>query len=303
MKKINITIVSIITLFFVLLNSCKKDEPHNGSTSTQADSAKTDKQLNITFLLDLSDRIEPTKYPDNPQHFQKDIAIMQEFVELFKKDMEKNGGYRAKGKMKVIFSPTPNDTEINTIASKLNIDLSKMDNKQKKIVFDNLNKIYSDNLNQIYSKTIQSKNYIGSDIWRFFKNDVKDYAVDDSPNYRNILVIITDGYIYYKNSIEQQGNKTSYLTPELIAKDGFRNPNWKNKFNSGNFGFITTRKDLGNLDVLVLEINPENNNLNDEDVIKTYLSKWFTEMGIKKFELYNSDLPEKTKTRIEKFIN
>lgn len=42
--------------------------------------------------------------------------------------------------------------------------------------------------------------------------------------------------------------------------------------------------------------------LNDEDVIKAYLSKWFDEMNIKKYEIYNSDLPINTKTRIEKFI-
>jgi len=40
----------------------------------------------------------------------------------------------------------------------------------------------------------------------------------------------------------------------------------------------------------------------DEDIIKAYLSKWFEEMGIKKHEIYNTDLPKETKPRIERFI-
>jgi len=65
---------------------------------------------------------------------------------------------------------------------------------------------------------------------------------------------------------------------------------------------IFQREILKNLDVLVLEINPSPKDKDDEDVIKTYLKKWFEEMKVNKFELYNSDLPQYTKTRIDKFI-
>lgn len=41
---------------------------------------------------------------------------------------------------------------------------------------------------------------------------------------------------------------------------------------------------------------------NDEDVIKEYFIKWFNEMNVKDFALYNSDLPEYTKDRIEKYM-
>ncbi|VDH05169.1 hypothetical protein [Bergeyella zoohelcum] len=268
----------------------------NGKASSQ------DKQLNITLLLDLSDRIDPAKNPNTPEHYQRDIAIINEFVSAFKNDMEKKGAYKAKGKMKVIFSPQPQDANINKIASELNIDLSNVEVKEKKNVFENLSGTFVTNLETIYQTTIQHKNYIGSDVWRFFKNDVKDYAVYNDENYRNILVILTDGYLYHTDSKDKQGNRSTYVTPESINANKLYGNDWKNTFEKGDFGYITTRKDLENLEVLVLEVNPIKTRLSDEDIMKTYLEKWFKEMNVKKFEIYNTDLPSNTKLRIDKFL-
>jgi hypothetical protein len=93
------------------------------------------------------------------------------------------------------------------------------------------------------------------------------------------------------------------LLPRDVKNYGLRASNWKQKFEEGDYGYITTRDDLNNLDVLVLEISPSPQDKDDEDVIKAYLQKWFNEMNVNKFELYNSDLPQYTKTRIDKFIN
>lgn len=277
-------------------NKASEEGGANGSTPTQ------EKQLNITFLLDLSDRIDPTKNPNTPEHYQRDIAIINEFVSTFKNDMEKKGGYKAKGKMKVIFSPQPQDSNINKIASELNIDLSNVDVKEKKNVFENVSESFVKNLEIIYQTTIQNKNYIGSDVWRFFKNDVKDYAISNDENYRNILVILTDGYLYHTNSKDQQGNRSAYVVPESINSNKLYGNNWRDTFEKGDFGYITTRQDLENLEILVLEVNPIKTRLSDEDVMKAYLEKWFKEMKVKKFEIYNTDLPSNTKLRIEKFL-
>src|SRR5437667_7251200 len=79
----------------------------------------TDKQLNINILWDLSDRIDPSVNPAAPQHYERDIEIIKTFTEAFKKEMEFKGAYKAKGKIKVFFTPPPNDDEINTIARNL----------------------------------------------------------------------------------------------------------------------------------------------------------------------------------------
>lgn len=303
MKKL-IYLFALTLIFGSCADEKKNDKVEANSKNNEVANVKSDKQLNITILLDLSDRIEPTKYPSKPEHFERDIEIVNYFTEIFKKDMEQKGAFMANGKMKVIFSPRPNDEEINKIASELSVDLSKTKNtKEKKQVFDNMSSSFRDNLERIYSKTIETKNYPGSDVWRFFKNDVADYAISNDEDYRNILVILTDGYLFHESSKDKEGNRSMSLLPRNVKSNGFRSSNWKKKFEDGDYGYISTREDLNNLDVLVLEISPSPQDKDDEDVIKAYLTKWFDEMNVNNFELYNSDLPQYTKTRIDKFIN
>jgi hypothetical protein len=282
----------------------KNEKLDSNSKNNKVAKVKSDKQLNITVLLDLSDRIEPTKYPCKPEHYERDIEIVNYFTEIFKKEMEQKGAFMAKGKMKVIFSPRPDDEEINTIASELSVDLSRTKNtKEKQQVFDNISSNFRENIERIYSKTIETKNYPGSDVWRFFKNDVADFAISNDENYRNILVILTDGYLFHEGSKDKEVNRSMSLLASDVESNGFRSTKWKEKFEKGDYGYISTRNDLNNLDILVLEISPSPQDKNDEDVIKAYLKKWFNEMNVNEFELYNSDLPEYTKTRIDKFFN
>ncbi len=302
--------IILLSIFLFNLGACKTDKKsENKPTQTQttinvekADSK--DKQLNITFLLDLSDRIEPSKYPNTPEHWERDIAVVNEFVQIFKKDMEKRGGYKAKGKMKVLFSPAPKDVDINEIAEKLEINLEAMKTTgKKKKVYDNLEQDFTENLKKIYTKTLETKKYIGSDIWRFFKNDVKDLVIDTNPNYRNILVVITDGYLYHKNTKMKEKNRYSYLLPKQIKNTGLTNSKWKERIEKLDFGLIVPRKDLNNLEVLMLELNPsKKSSPYEEDVMKSVLSKWFTEMGVQKFKIHKTALPNTTKTKIENFL-
>lgn len=297
--------VIIFVCTVILFIGCGSDSTDKNEVSkTNEESLENiDKQLNITILLDLSDRIEPTKYPSSPEHFERDIEIVNYFTEVFKKDMQARGAFKANGKLKVIFSPRPEDTEIMDIVSNLNIDLTNAKNtKEKKEIFDNVSSKFKENLAKIYSKTIETKKYIGSDTWRFFKNDVEDFCIDTDDKYRNILVVLTDGYIYHKDSRDVSKNRSAYLTPEFIANKKLRNVDWKERIEKGDYGYITFDKQLNNLDILVLEISPTPNFKNDEDIIKAYLTKWFEEMKVNKFELYNSDIPQYTKARIDKFL-
>ncbi|MEO7176642.1 MAG: hypothetical protein ABIV51_12045 [Saprospiraceae bacterium] len=280
-------------------DSKSKLQPASGQKSERAIAA----QLNITVLLDLSDRISTKKNPEKPEHFQRDIAVIEHLSKIFVKDMEKRGTFMSKGKIKVIFSPKPQDPNINLFAEKLSVDLSSMDVKQKKEIHDHIVATFAENLNKIYAATIAESKWIGSDIWRFFKNDVKDYCIERDSNYRNILVILTDGYIYHEDSKDKMGNRFAYLLPENINSLGLRNNSeWEKVIADKDFGLIAKRNDLQNLEVLVLEVSPSRNYKNDEDVIKAVLAKWFQEMKVKRFGIYNSDLPEYTKQRVNDFI-
>ncbi|MNR05774.1 hypothetical protein D3C85_1218220 [compost metagenome] len=165
---------------------------------------------------------------------------------------------------------------------------------------NSINSNYASQTSKIYESAIKDDNYIGSDIWSFFENKVKDQCIDNK--HRNILVVLTDGYMFYEDTRIVEGNLTTYITPELIRKNGLNNKDWNENLQNKNYGFIKANDGLSNLEVLVLGINPNKNNPYEEKVIRAYWSKWFEEMKIKHFEIKTADLPSNMDAIIKDFI-
>lgn len=261
------------------------------------------KQLNISILLDLSDRIDSVKHPSSPSHVSRDLTIVNHIAGLFRTEMDRLGAFDANGKIQVFFLPPPPIANIDNLQNNLKVNLSNMDVQQKKTAYDNILSDFQSSLEEIYSETIKHKKYTtGSDIWRFFKNDVVNYCIDKDTNYRNILVIITDGYIYDAATMEKNGNRVTNLTVGRFGK--YRNcPDPIAAIKKDDFGLMVPRSDLQNLEVLILEVSPENNSLKDEDILTYCLDHWMDEMGVSRHAVYKTDLPSNTAKRIDNFFD
>lgn len=294
------SVIFLAVLFFTGCASDSIEKPEAPPNPPKVDN------FNISILLDLSDRVvEP---PLVPSQKERDLEIVSSVIDVFRGIMKKKGAFLAKDKMRVIFSPPPLDPNVNNIASRLSVDLSDLDPATKKDVYDNVEKDFEQGLEEIYNLTIDNSKWLGSDIWRFFKYDV-DLCIEEDPQYKNVLIVVTDGYLYHKQSEQVQDpnhpNKTAFITPKYLQRKGFwNNPNWKEKMDNEDFGLISHDRNFDNLNVLVLEINPSPSHRNDQDIIRAYLEKWFGEMGITSpsFSIYDTDLPVNTKRRIELFF-
>lgn len=278
--------------------SCKND-----TTDTNKGSIKTkdvSENLNISLLLDLSDRINPTKYP-NPtmEYYLRDVGYINSVSEAFTEHIRSKKVIRAHDKIQLFFDPTPLNPEINKISKDLKIEINK-GNVSKELI-SNIKTTYANNPLEIYKLAIKDGNYVGSDIWRFFKTKINDYCVEK--DYRNILVILTDGYIYYKDTQMREGNLTTYLTPELIKNNNLNSSDWNKKMIGEKFSFLKANNNLSTLEILVLGINPNPKNPYEEDVIKAYWTNWFQAMKVKRFEIRNADLPSNMDKIIKDFIS
>ncbi|MFF5381869.1 hypothetical protein [Pedobacter suwonensis] len=250
--------------------------------------------LNISFLLDLSDRIDPKK---NPGIYQRDLQYIRSVQKAFTNHVKGKKMLLLKDQMQVFFNPLPNIENINRLSEELKVGFYPKSNKND---FLKIDKLYTENLTKIYQRAIKDHNYVGSDIWKFFKNNIQLYCI--KPEHRNILVILTDGYMYHKASIMQVGGKTSYITPQSLASKKLTSAGYASIMRKNNFGFITFPYNLKDLEILVLGINPSPGNPYEEDVIKQYWGDWFKTMKVKKFNLLTTDLPASLEPVINNFI-
>ncbi|SIS80031.1 hypothetical protein SAMN05421766_1043 [Zobellia uliginosa] len=299
MKKYFLTL-TILALIPVVLSSCKEDpKSEEPMHDHEFPKVTANKNLNISVLLDLSDRINPKKYPSPAMEFYlRDVGYLKSIAENFEAHIMNKRMIKIDDKIQVFIDPEPSDKTLNKKLGALKISFNR-NNVTKEDILMTCKK-YDSISTLIYEAAINDDHYVGSDTWRFFKNKVNDYCIED--NHRNILVVLTDGYIYHKDTKIKEGNRTTYLTPQDVKRFGFNKPGWKDKFEQQDFGFIVPNKDLSNLEVLVLGINPDDKNPYEEDIIRAYWSKWLNEMNVKNFEIKQADLPSNMEKVIQGFI-
>jgi len=287
----------LMSLILILLFSCKQENKNEEKQIVIKNTAS--ENYNISILVDLSDRISLKKNPNLTMEFyQRDLGYIKSVSEAFVQHLKSKRIRQIDDKMQLFFNPEPENPEINSIANELKIKVDK--NNASKDLLNSISGNYASKTAKIYDSAIKDDNYIGSDIWNFFDSKVQDQCIDKG--YRNILVILTDGYMFYEGTQIKNGSLSSYLTPQLIKQNGLNTNEWQKKFESENFGFIKIDNDLSNLEVLVLGINPGKNNPFEEKIIKAYWSKWLAEMKIKHFEIKSADLPSNTDKIIKDFI-
>ncbi|GGB73278.1 hypothetical protein GCM10007424_11470 [Flavobacterium suaedae] len=297
------TLFKILILLVISASpSCKSDNETNYEIEEnigEQEKVKSDDKLNISFLLDLSDRIDPEEHPnESMEYYLRDVAYIQSVAKVFTSSLKTKKTRLMDDDIQLYFDPAPKNKDINRLSDELKFNVNS-----KNATLKLLNKIdifYSKKPLEIYKAAIKDKDYIGSDTWRFFETNIKDYCIRE--NHRNILVILTDGYIYHENSKITQGNKTSYLTSKLIKRLKLNDEQWKAKIENKGYGFITANNNLSDIEILVLGINPDDGNPYEESVIKYYWEHWFNNMKVKKYKIVTTALPSNTNQIIKDFI-
>ena len=257
--------------------------------------ASSGSDLNVSVLIDLSDRINSRQDTRQPKQAERDINIINILSASVKKNVSAHGSFKAKARYNVYFHPEPADKNMRDIASKLSVNWVGSNDmqqaKQNKINYQQLEGNFAKGLKDIYSIADQSSAYPGSDIWRFMKDEARMKCIEADTSYRNILIILTDGYLYYQEGKQQVSNRYNYIERGTQQFARFRDPKKLAEFDQQDYGLIPATKNLHNLEILVLECRPEEAYPQDFDIMQKYWCKWFREMGVKHAEIYKSQQP------------
>ena len=271
--------VVIGAIFIMLFSNCSG----NTDEKTATEESHGPMPLNISVYLDLSDRLTREL---TPSQMDRDTSIIDHLVDLFIKHCINSGKIiNSTNHFQVFFYPAPNNSQIAQLARGLNVDLAKTDLKQKKVELMQMKERFHNNLSQIYTDAISDKKWVGSDIWGFFSNGEVD-KLCIRKGYRNILVILTDGYLYHVGNKIKEGSAYSYVLPQTLTVD--------------NSSLIVKRNGLQNLEVLMLEVNPYTTDQRNKLI--PVLEEWFRGMEVGKFVVSETALPVNTEVYIDSFM-
>ena len=264
-----------LATIMIAMCACATDSEKKATTSY--------KPWNVSIYLDLSDRLIMNK---GENQVLRDTAIISYITDLFIDNVVKHKIVPCEDKFQIFFYPTDGISNASALSKDLTVNLKDLTHNpalKKQKLMTMKNDIMS-RIVPIYDETLKNKNWLGSDIWGFFKKRIKTSCVDEG--YRNILVILTDGYLYHKNSKIHEGSKYSYILPSNI--------------NIPDFELITCQSDLSNLEVLFLEINPSQQAHYDK--LKHIIGTWLEGMGVERYQIEETDVTANITPAIKQFF-
>ena len=271
------------TLFLCACGSGDADNVGGKTGEVTVNPVADDMPLNLSVYLDLSDRL--VKGKGAMTQVETDTALLNFIVDSFVKRCKSSNILTNKDCFQVLFYPQPKQKDINLIAKSLKLDLKETAVTGKKKAVTDFQNSYKDNITAIYETTLKTKKWNGSDIWGFFSNKKVDQCcIKDG--YRNVLIIITDGFIFHVNNKVKDGTAYSYVLPSTLAVDGS--------------SLIVKRAGLESLEVLMLEVDPSTPA--EHDAMIAVLTNWFDAMGVKQIVINETDIEANTEVVISNFL-
>jgi hypothetical protein len=268
----------------------------SGSSDTSQANLPTPK--NYVILLDLSDRLL------QPNQAANDKAIVKTVFEAFEHTVRtKNMIVNSKDKFRIVIAPQKGTTYDPThFMNELFIDMEQMPIAQKRNKLDSFRGLLDHTLDELYQKATQNKtqtsDFQGCDLWKYFNEQLE---TDLLKNHDSQLVILTDGYFDFESNPHIKTSKNRSTATNFIASLR-RSSDWKQELNKNDYGLIPIQKSFPATSIIVLEISPKDNSLDEVEILNAIWNKWLSEMGFTKIGLELRSNLSKTKGRIRKLI-
>jgi hypothetical protein len=269
---------------FILNLSCRPANPIEASIKA----VDTLNYVNLTILLDLSDRnlADGNDSVLDPDQIQRDTSIIQEILVRFSEKVRSNGYMYSKDRIQILIAPQADN---KSIAFNPNIDIEELSKSNKVVrqVLPQLITVFTKQVNDIY---MSHPKFTGADFWTFFRDYpapdfIKQSSLEDGDqrntyyHYENKMIILTDGYMVFDNSIQIiRAKDRTCMQVGCLRNDLY----WERDFPNYKMTPIH-RKGFDNFEVMLLELNPINPQRNTRElaIIEKYWEDWFGEMGVK----------------------
>jgi hypothetical protein len=262
--------------------------------------------LNIIVVPDLSGRI--IDQVNNPGQIAVDKVLIRYIWDIFRESTQFKKGTKDRMMIDVTDSGQAGG-QFRTVADSLVFDLS-LNNKAKinKFYFDLKAPTFYSSLDKIYN--LAEKEPLGANYWTYFNRNLPDRILppDLYNNYRNVLVLLTDGYLEAETK-EETGR--AYYTGTYYERQKYCN-NGPYKIEA----IEDCKKHFPNLEVLVLEVTPRKAGSKfekidigtkcDQDILLQQWQNWFELLEIKNarddnFKLHDNTI-HITKEKIKRFL-
>ncbi len=260
---------------------------------------KPPQSLNVIVLPDLSRRIVDPY--NNPDQIKNDTILLNYVWSAFKETVK--GKTDSKDRLLVdVTDGGQAGGNFRAIANNMIFDLSSHKDKVNLLYFNEQGNRYESNIDSLYRL---AKHPLGADYREYFCRNLKQHIKQNTlfDDYRNIMVIITDGYLESDKTL-YTGNLSLHNDMCRLLKSG---KGLDEIFEEKKLKIAPCSIDLSNLEILILEVNERQVGVGCHfEILKKCWKDWFKAMKVKNadddFFIQRNDATDLTKGIIKKFI-
>ncbi|HEY8689736.1 MAG TPA: hypothetical protein VIM07_10925 [Chitinophagaceae bacterium] len=270
--------------------------------------------INLIVVPDFSMRIIDTV--NNPDQIKNDTTLLNSIWRAFVSQAR----LKMNSKDRLVLDVTDEGQAggtFRTIANDLIFDLSEHHNQSNRLYFDKVGNRFNENVSKLYN--LASKQPIGADYHYYFEERLPKLIQKSTlkDNYRNVLIIITDGYLESQNA-QRTGiwAYTGTFTERTTISNQLRNGKSYNEALNNLKAIPDCQSHFPELEVLIVEVNPRKSlstqeksdpgTVNDFPILKSQWTNWFKLLEIKnansEFFIRRNDATQITEKQIDKFL-
>lgn len=256
-------------------------------------------RLSATVAVDLSSRIDPDSLPNQAI---RDQAAVNAVLDVFRQTVKQKLYIASNDRLSVELIPQKDNPQAFGYLDRLTINMASTPVDERRQSLDSLTADFRAYLDTLYAEATEIERYWGADLHRYFEEFRVDTGASSSAPARNVLVVLTDGYVIAEDNMYREGCRSNYLNADIL--DQFREQsNWEKEFERRDCGLIPPRHDLGNLEVLVIGLRPRSH-FNEGAILRRYWSKWMREMNVQRFSIHPScTSPDDCRRLVRGFMN
>ncbi|MBK7886873.1 MAG: hypothetical protein IPJ86_06065 [Bacteroidetes bacterium] len=229
---------------------------------------------NTIILLDLSDRLLV------PGQISKDTSIIiQIFIVVLRRNAMQQLIMTCRNRFSIVIAPQKSNCILaNQMEEALTLDLSKQTTAARLNALKSFSKSFEQRLKELYvisGKSKASTDYSGSDLWRYFNEQL----VNDVRNgYDNTLIVLTDGYFDFEdmNSKKQINNRhtTTLFLKQLHGVD------WREKATREDYGLLKVRYSFPGLQAYIVGIRAKCEDQTEVEKLEYFWKDWLFGMKV-----------------------
>lgn len=233
------------------------------------------KFINLIIIPDLSRRITDTI--NNPDQVESDKRVLKAIYEGFEKRVK----FKGKTKDRLLVDLTDDDQaggQFRTIADSLVFDLYAAPEYVNRKFFDKKVETFPKYIDSLYKLALIEP--LGADFHIYFNRKLQSHLrkSDIFQEYRNIVMIITDGYLESEDSL-YTGSRRELSNVCRAWKNGMT---LEASIDSAKIWIPPVSESFRETEVYLFEISEQKKGKNcDFDILKTQWKRWFSSMGIK----------------------